>query len=64
MLLNEIRELNFTIGRCGGLSEIKGFQNTNRKTLIKLTSLELIKLPHFCKGNGNRLFIIRNGKGS
>ena len=62
MVPNELRELDFSIGGTGGSIEIKGCQNGNSGTPIKLTSLELITLPDFIKGNDNRLFIIRNGK--
>ena len=62
MLTNQVRELDFRIGRRGGHIEIKGCRNSNGETLVELTYLELITLPDFCKGNDNLLIIIRNGK--
>ena len=59
---NELREVDFSIVHSGGHIEIKGYQKGNWRTLIKLTSLELISLPDFHKANDSRSFIIRNGK--
>ena len=62
MLPKELSEIDFSIGHSGGHIEIKGYQEGNWRTLIKLTSLELISLPDFHKANDSRSIIIRNGK--
>ena len=62
MIRNELREIDFSVGHSGGHIEIKRYQKGNWRTLIKLTSLELISLPDFHKANDSRSFIITNGQ--
>ena len=62
MIPKEVREIDFSIGHSGGHIEIKGYQKGNCRTLIKLTSRELISLLDFLKANDSRSFNIRNGE--
>ena len=62
MLPKELSVIDLSIGHSGGHIEIRGYQEGYWRTLIKLTSLELILLPDFHKADDSRSFIIRNGK--
>ena len=62
MLPNELRGIDFSISHSEGFIETKGYQNGNWRSLIKLTSLEMLSLPDFHAANDSRSFNIRNGK--